>query len=229
MILGWLTMWIEQWFLSGRFKELVERSATKSGAEAPLKLLLEEVLSNVTQDWMKQLGAKEHEVKAAQHQMKAAQIALKEAEKERYEALREREESRNALPVYNVQEGKIHVLFNTSLWLQLIWSNIIWVKNKAHSHRTELSTQSCNVIETWSMFQLFWTILQQSFDDLKRHSQLPQGTNVQTLKIHSSIFRSLHMYRVEWVLVNLISGQQYANCQVFESLISVKHETQLVL
>ena len=68
-------------------------------------MLMKEVLSSVTQDWMKQIEAKEHEVKAAQHQMKAAQLALKESEKERYEALREREESKNALPVCEVQPG----------------------------------------------------------------------------------------------------------------------------
>ena len=88
-----------------RFKELVERSAHKSGAEAPIRSLLEEVLGSVTQDWMKQIEAKEHEVKAAQHLMKAAQQALKEAEKERYDSNREREELRNALPVCSVQAG----------------------------------------------------------------------------------------------------------------------------
>ena len=66
---------------------------------------MEEVLSNVTQDWMKQIEAKEHEVKAAQHQVQAAQMALKEMAKERYEAQRERDENKSALPVCDIQPG----------------------------------------------------------------------------------------------------------------------------
>lgn len=84
---------------------------------------MEEVLSSVTQEWMKQIDAKDHEVKAAQHQLKAAQLALKESEKERYEALREREENKNALPVCDIQPGKpltSYLEFAKSSWLSTV-------------------------------------------------------------------------------------------------------------